>query len=257
MRLPALHGVIRRRILVNFRVDPEIIQRLLPAPFRPKLVGGAALAGICLIRLEQLRPPGVPRVLGLSSENAAHRVAVVWTTAEGEPQEGVYIPRRDSGSAFNTLVGDRIFPGKHHRATFDVREEGEAIEIAMRSHDGEVAVDLRGRRGTRLAPTSRFASIAEASAFFSKGSLGYSETAAGDRLDGLHLVTRGWRVEALDVEHVHSSFFSSAARFPPGSVAFDCALSMRNVEHEWHLAPRIARSNAELAPYGRGLAGRE
>jgi hypothetical protein len=248
MRLPTLHGVIRRRILVNFRVDAEIMQRVLPAPFRPKLVGDAALAGICLIRLEQLRPRGLPGLLGLSSENAAHRVAVLWTTPEGEPQEGVYIPRRDSGSVFNTVVGGRIFPGEHHRAIFDVREEVEAIEIAMRSLDGEVAVDLRARRGTGLAPTSRFTSVAEASAFFEKGSLGYSETANGDRLDGLRLVTLDWRVEPLDVEHVYSSFFSNVARFPAGSVTFDSALLMRNIEHEWHLAPQMRHLNAELAP---------
>jgi hypothetical protein len=243
MKLPPLHGVIRRRILVNFRVDAEIMQRVLPAPFRPKLVGDAALAGICLIRLEQLRPRGVPVAFGLSSENAAHRVAVLWTTPEGEPREGVYIPRRDSGSALNAVVGGRIFPGEHHRAAFHVREEGEAIEITMRSLDGEVAVDLRARRGTGLPPTSRFASVAEASAFLEKGSLGYSETATGDRLDGLHLVTRGWRVDPLDVEHVYSSFFSNVVRFPAGSVTFDSALSMRNIEHEWHLAPPIGRDH--------------
>ena len=31
MRLPALSGVIRRRILVNFRVQPEVMQAALPA----------------------------------------------------------------------------------------------------------------------------------------------------------------------------------------------------------------------------------
>ena len=31
MRLPKVHGVIGRRLLVNFRVEPEVIQRQLPA----------------------------------------------------------------------------------------------------------------------------------------------------------------------------------------------------------------------------------
>ena len=51
MYLPTISGLIRRRILVNFRVDPDVIQPLLPAPFRPKLLGDAAVAGICLPRL--------------------------------------------------------------------------------------------------------------------------------------------------------------------------------------------------------------
>ena len=58
MRLPIIQGVIRRRILANFRVDPEIMQREIPARFRPKLQNGFAVAGICLIRLEQSNTNG-------------------------------------------------------------------------------------------------------------------------------------------------------------------------------------------------------
>src|SRR5688572_9935773 len=98
MRLPVIAGVIKRRILVNFRVAPEVIQRILPYAFRPKLYEGHAIAGICLIRLEQIRPIEFPAFLGISSENAAHRIAVEWRDADGITREGVYIPRRDTGS---------------------------------------------------------------------------------------------------------------------------------------------------------------
>ena len=86
MQLPKVHGIIKRRLLVNFRVDPAVMQRQLPAPFRPKLHQGKAIAGICLIRLEGIRPRRFPRLLGLSSENAAHRIAVLWENETG-PQE--------------------------------------------------------------------------------------------------------------------------------------------------------------------------
>ena len=71
-------GRIRRRILVNWVADPEPVARLLPAPFRPKLLRGRAVVGVCLIRLEGLRPEALPNALALSSESAAHRVAVEW-----------------------------------------------------------------------------------------------------------------------------------------------------------------------------------
>jgi len=76
MKIPVIRGVIERRILVNFRVDPEALNRVLPAPFRPKLVDGVGMAGICLIRLKHIRPNFLPAFLGISSENAAHRIAV-------------------------------------------------------------------------------------------------------------------------------------------------------------------------------------
>ncbi len=58
MRLPVIAGTIERRILVNYRVDPDTIQPLIPAPLRPQIRQGYALAGICLIRLGVLFPPG-------------------------------------------------------------------------------------------------------------------------------------------------------------------------------------------------------
>ena len=233
MRIPAIQGVIRRRLLVNFRVDPEVMQAQLPARFRPKLHRGQSIAGICLIRLESVRPRPLPRALGLSSENAAHRIAVLWQ-ADGLEKEGVFIPRRDTGSALNHLAGGRIFPGEHHRARFAASESSGVIDLRMQSDDREVSLWVRGRPGGEFPSSSRFASLAEASAFFEPGSVGYSVTRDPGRLDGLELRTHGWSVEPLQIEEVHSSYFADTARFPKGSVEFDCALLMRNLGHEWH-----------------------
>ena len=232
MRFPRLRGTIRRRLLVNFAVEPERIARHLPAPFRPKLQQGRAIAGICLIRLEDVRPVGVP-ALGFSSENAAHRIAVEWDGADGARREGVYIPRRDTGSRLAALAGGRVFPGEHHLAAFDVRDDGRAIEIAMRSRDGAVSLRVAGAAAPVLPPTSVFPSLAASSAFFEGGALGYSATSDPCRLDGLRLATVGWRVEALAVDAVSSTFFDDRAAFPAGSARFDHALVMRDLEHEW------------------------
>lgn len=108
MKIPAIEGIIDRRILINFSVDAGVVQRILPAPFRPKTYMDRAIVGICLIRLINIRPKGFPEVVGISSENAAHRIAVKWVQ-HGVEKEGVYIPRRDTSSKFNHLVGGRIF----------------------------------------------------------------------------------------------------------------------------------------------------
>src|SRR4051812_13069240 len=101
MRLPTIRGIIDRRILANYRVDPDQLRALLPSRFRPKLVAGHGIAGICLIHLRQIRPAGLPAALGVSSENVAHRIAVEWDDpATGAVREGVYIPRRDTSSRF-------------------------------------------------------------------------------------------------------------------------------------------------------------
>jgi uncharacterized protein DUF2071 len=238
MRFPRVHGIIRRRLLVNFRIDPDVAQRHLPAPFRPKLHDGRAIGGICLIRLEDIRPRRFPEMFGLSSENAAHRFAVTWTDAEGE-HEGVYIPRRDSGSLVNHLAGGRLFPGEHHRAQFSITDTGDHVDIAMQSNDGEVSLRVAAALAPDLAASSKFGSLENASAFFEAGSLGYSATSGGQRLDGVTLRTKQWDVRPLRVDVVQSSYFDDAKSFPPGSVEFDCALIMRNIAHEWHSATEM------------------
>ena len=210
-----------------------MIQPLLPAKFRPKLHAGFAIAGICLIRLEQIRIKGLPTLVGVSSENAAHRVAVMWDDKNGKPQEGVYIPRRDSDSLLNQLAGGRIFPGEHHAAVFRVRDDGKQVDFSMVSEDGEVTIQVRGQEAKELPANSAFGDAETASAFFKTGSLGYSSTSKGNYLEGIRLKTASWQIGPMEVEHVFSSFFADKTKFPPGSVEFDCALLMRNIEHEW------------------------
>ena len=69
------------------------------------------------------------------------------------------------------------------------------------------------------------------SSFFENGSVGYSPDK--DNYEGLELKAYNWEVSLLDVESVQSSFFEDKEIFPEGSVKFDNALLMKNIEHEW------------------------
>jgi hypothetical protein len=208
------------------------MQAQLPSRFRPKLYKGFAVAGICMIRLDHIRPKLMPEIVGISSENAAHRVAVLWDE-EGSTNEGVFISRRDTNSQMNVLLGGRVFPGEHHQASFDVQESEFSVNVAMKSADDIIAVEIDGTIASELPTTSIFSSLAEASSFFEGGAVGYSVTSDRDRLDGLRLRTKEWRVEPLTVRKIHSSYFSDENRFPKGSIEFDNALIMRDVTHEW------------------------
>ena len=233
MKIPVIRGVIDRRILVNYRVDPRVLAPLIPLPFRPKIVGDAGLVGICLIRLKQVRPAFLPAWCGISSENAAHRTAVEWND-NGITREGVYVRRRDTNSWLNSLAGGRIFPGLHNHAAFTVTETADHFEVALQSDDRDTSMSVKGHRTDKLPTTSMFQSLEEASAFYQAGSLGYSATPDASRFQGLELRCRNWSVEPLAVEEVRSSFFDNESLFPKGSIEFDCALLMRGIDHEWY-----------------------
>ncbi|MEM1212723.1 MAG: DUF2071 domain-containing protein [Planctomycetota bacterium] len=239
--LNTIHGTINRRVLLNYRIDPAALKGVLPRPFVPKLHGGYGIGGVCMIRFQGLRPRGVPAWLGLGSENAAHRVAVCWTQ-DGETREGVYIPRRDTDSWFNKMLGGRVFPGIFNRGRFTADESSDRVRVAVRSRDGETAIAFAGRAAERLPEDSVFADTDAAAGFFSLGATGYSATRQEGRFHGMELHSLDWRVSPLAIEQEHSSFFDDRERFPPGSIEPDCALLMRNIAHEWRSRPDLYTS---------------
>jgi len=232
MKIPVIRGVIDRRVLVNFRVDPLVLAPLVPAPFRLKLQRGMGMAGVCLIRLKDIRPRDFPAWTGVSSENAAHRIAVEWEH-QGQTLEGVYVPRRDTSSRLNTWAGGCLFPGEQHHARFDILEENDRYVIALKSDDTLTRLRIDGHRSSAWSTTSVFNTVQEASDFFERGALGYSATSKPGHFDGLELHSFNWKVQPLTIDKVESSFFDDPARFPRGSVTFDSALLMTGIEHEW------------------------
>lgn len=229
MWVPTVRALIDRRILVNFRVDPEVMQRHLPAPFRVTKVRGFGLAGICLIRLKRPRPWFLPFPILGRTENAALRFAVEWEEG-GRRRSGVYIPKRFSTSRVVAFAGGRFFPGVHARARFTVEEAGDFYRIEMA---GELNLAVRGRVADRLTGSAVFDSLDEASAFYRGGAVGYSPSRTSGKYDGLELRIPGWEAKPLAVEHAACDFFDDPARFPPGSVAFDNALLMKGLWNEF------------------------
>lgn len=229
MKIPKIKGVIERRILINYQIDKEVLENYLPEPFKPKLINGKGIAGICLIRLKEIRPKGLPKQMGINSENVAHRIAVEWNE-NGKIKEGVFIPRRDTSSKLNALAGGTIFPGVHHLADFKVNESDGNYNVAFKSDDG-TSLSIEANETDKWNQESVFEDLNCVSDFFENGSIGYSPNK--HNFDGLELKAYNWKVSLLNVTHVHSSFFEDEKVFPKGSVIFDNALLMKDIEHEW------------------------
>ncbi|RYE31877.1 MAG: hypothetical protein EOP48_31260 [Sphingobacteriales bacterium] len=102
--------------------------------------------------------------------------------------------------------------------------------IAFKSSDDtEIAIDAT--ETNHFPDDSVFKNLADASDFFETGAVGYSPNR--ERFEGLRLKAYRWEVRPLEVLNVKSSFFGNQEMFPSGSISFDNALLMTNIEHEW------------------------
>jgi hypothetical protein len=216
---------IERRLLVNYRIDPEQVVRQLPKPFRPHLVSGLAVGGVCFIRLGELRPNYFPSTVGITTEN------VEWDDDAGT-QVGVFIPRRDTNSRVTALAGDRIFPGSHRLARFQVEERGSEFHIEVRSHDTSLDLSVSAHESADIEG-ELFGSLGQAIEFFRRGSLGYSPSGSSDCLTGVRLQSESWDARPVTIDDMRSSLFDNTAIFPKGSCALDFGLVMRNFRARW------------------------
>ena len=243
--LPLIQGMIARRILLNFRADPDVVQRLLPPPLEVDLQNGHAIVGVCLIRLENLRPQGVPAPLGLSCENMGHRVAIRYPTHEGI-RPGVFVWRRETDQRLVELLGGRLFPGVHHHARFQVNENDNHLAMDVTTENGEADVHFSARVSEGWRQSSSFGSFDEVSEFFRKGDCGLSCSLHGDEFEGLQIKMLKWEMLPLEIESQHCAFYSDPRRFPAGSLEIDCGLLMRGLPHEWHQLTDIPEMAASV-----------
>lgn len=245
MRTPTMQCTIDRRILVSYAIDPEVLAPMLPSPLRPTVHNGVAVGGICLIRMTDLRPRGVPRRLGMTTENVAHRFAVAWD-GPADVEQGVYIPRRDTSSLSAALGGGRLFPGVLAHGRFDVADDGAEVRMRYASDDRLVRVDVRATTTDHLPSTSLFQSVDDASEFFRRAPVGWSPSRQGCACEAVELHADDWAVTPLALTSVRSSWFDDPAKFPPGSINLDSALVMRVIAATWAAAgdAGLARAGA-------------
>ncbi|WP_018970217.1 DUF2071 domain-containing protein [Rubritalea marina] len=227
-------GIIDHRILLNFRIDPEIMDKQLPPQFTPKIVHGYAIGGICQVSLSEMRPKGMPAISGTNSHNAAHRIAV--ETSQGE---GVYVLRRDTSSWLNTVAGGRLFPGIHSKAHFDIAQANGHYSVKITDSNNDPIMSIRGEVARELPNGSIFHSTQEVSDFFKTGNIGWSPRGNDSDFDTIELQTKEWDMEPLHLEESFSSYFSDTNKFPSGSVEFDSGMIMRNLKHSWIARDRL------------------
>lgn len=232
MELPVLDGIIDRRILINYRIDPDVVKRFLPEGMQPLIINGYASGGICLLRLKDIGAKCTPSFFRIDSENAAHRFLVTYRK-DGQTIKGVYIPRRDTDSMINVLVAGKIFSWPHYGASFIVDEHDDQYCVEMKSMDGENKVYVDTKLAAKFPATSMFCSIDEASDYFKCCSTGISPSTIPGDFKLIQLKAKSWNVKPLQVRSLRSGFFDNESLFPKGTIEFDNALLMENTEHEW------------------------
>ena len=233
MRIPLIHGVIDRRILVNFRVAPEGPCARPACALPPKAGRRTWDCG------DMSNPPPKPSaevsapVYGvLLGERGTPHCGSTGTMMEG--------PVKASTSHEETRPRASIlWLGVAFFLAFTTMPASKCLRVRIGIRWAWIATTVRpvsSSLGTNLiaSPHPRyFTPCRKPQIFLSAGRWVIPPPLNPGAFDGLELRSYSWGVSPLAVERVESNFFSDQIWFPPGSVEFDCALLMRDIEHEW------------------------
>jgi hypothetical protein len=227
-----IRGTIRRRLLINARVDPDEAVARLPVPLRPHVTGDGTVVGCCLLDIERVRPAGVPAAWGFGFRAAALRISVEWDDASGRTAVGVYVPMRFADSRAATAAGGRWFPGVHPYARIGMDDEGDRLRWSvavggMGGGSGERVVGVEGSVAASLA-----AELCDpVGVTCLEAALGISpdhrRALGAVRMEPEHRHARRFNVETLECEFLAS--FSSASPAP--------SYLMRDVGVTWRTEP--------------------
>ncbi|MEO0468253.1 MAG: hypothetical protein AAF206_01435 [Bacteroidota bacterium] len=244
MKVPAVQGIIDRRILITYKIDVNVLRKFLPAPFRPRVVDGYGIGGVDLLRQKQLRMRGLPMMMSLNIDSAFHRFAVEWDEY-GQTRTGMYVPRRDTSSLMAVIASGRLFPGVQNLSRFRADDSEGQYRVSVQAKDN-TKIFFRGRESDRFPFESVFDELDAASAFFGSSQMSYSPRYYKSIFNGLSLNLEKWEVSPMHVQFIRSTWLEDSKYFPKGSIYFDHALLMREVAHEWQpghdiIAPRPVR----------------
>ncbi len=238
-RIPgAMRGTIRTRLLVNALVDPDEAARRLPAGLRPHVAGEGTVVGCCLLDIADIRPAGVPAIVGTSLRAAAHRISVEWDDDAGATTAGVYVPLRLTDSRAAIALGGRLFPGVHRRASVRLTRDDERLTWLVEAGDQPGAYSVRvAASSTGAAPMFACEPIGGTCLSADVGlSPGHHGT-----LEAARMTPRHRQAQRVEVHDLDSAFLTSFSTAVPGP-----SYLMRDVDVTWTRArvPRHPRVGA-------------
>lgn len=138
----------RNLLFLHWRVDPELIEPLLPKGFQLDTFDGCGWIGLIPFTMDDTRPRGFPRVPGLSRFHECN--VRTYVLHDGVP--GVWFFSLDAASRLAVLGGRSLWKLNYVHASFDVTREGDRTDYAVRRRDGTTS-RITWRTGPELPPS--------------------------------------------------------------------------------------------------------
>lgn len=232
--------LFKRCFLVNFAIDPNVIQSLLPAPLVPDLYRDRAFLSIVIADMEQMRPAFLPSVFGITYNQVVYRVMV---RCQGE--RGVYFIRSDADNRFMCMMGNLMTFFKFHHSSMSFKTEGGNIHfdlMAGKNHEADIhAVFETGRASHTMPATSRFKTVEEAQPFIVEQYAAYA-VPQPNVITRVRIQRSAWDIKVVNDLRSEYQFMQIYAPFSPANTQLDSIFYVENIPYYWYTLEKLSPS---------------
>ena len=133
-----METIFQSCFLVNFGMDPKILEALLPPPIKPDTYNEEAFLSIVISDLRDMRPTFVPKSLGFNFNQIVYRAIV-----KRKGERGVHFLRSDANNKLMCLAGNlfSFFHFNYAEITSLQTENFHSVEVKSKNHEADIKAE--------------------------------------------------------------------------------------------------------------------
>ena len=231
-----LRGMVTRRFLVSYPVDPVLLSDRLPPGAELSLHDGCAWVSACFVNLKNMRPSVFPRSMGIELNYLIHRTRARLPFPDGKKREAVLVLEPNLDRLTLGWIGARLTGVGFNYRDIRLIEQEKSWNLVMKDNEEVVydAVIPKSSIYPDPSASAHFPSIRSADDFLLGVSYGGQWHAKSNRLRLLAETHDPWNTLMGECKTNNNRFLESLGA-ETHQLEADHVISMTNVPHYFAL----------------------
>ena len=225
-----METIFQNCYLVNYAMEPFLLQSLLPYPIQPNIHNGEAFLSVVVSELKDMRPTFIPKGMGFNFNQIVYRAIVTCNN-----ERGVHFLRSDANNKIMCLTGNlfSFFHFNYARIENTLNDGHHSINVLTKNREADIVANYDLSKVNKEMPEySVFSSLEDAKEFFVELYVAFS--AIDNCSTAVRIKRTEWDLRVVHDENAIYSFMDGSEMFPKGSTRLDSVFYVKNLFYHWY-----------------------
>jgi hypothetical protein len=230
-----VEAFFERSLVVTYAVPKAVLEPLIGPGLALDTYDDWGFLAIAMVQTRGLRPKGLPRFFGRDFFLSGYRIFTRFARPGKQALRGLRILRSDTDRATMARLGNVFTHYNYRRAQVSVAEEGDRLEVRIRTPEREADLHVVADLASRPAPLpegSPFRSLKDARTFAGPLPYTFSYDEAAKKMVVIRGLREAWDPQPVKVD-VKEATFLDHAPYAGADVRLANAFFVRDVPYAW------------------------